>query len=40
MEQVKNSKLKISIVTAAYNAEATVRRTVESAKTRNYDYGI
>ena len=37
MEQVKNSKLKISIVTAAYNAAATVRRTVESVLGQTYD---
>ena len=37
MEQVKNSKLKISIVTAAYNAAATVRRTVESGLGQTYD---
>ena len=37
MEEVKNSKLKISIVTAAYNAESTIRRTVESVLGQTYD---
>ena len=37
MAEEKNSKLKFSIVTAAYNAAATVRRTVESVLGQTYD---
>ncbi len=32
-----NSKLKISIITVSFNSQSTLRRTIESVLSQNYD---